>query len=102
MEARDFCFVRLVLRPLSLRFVCFFVFLSLRFAFASCRVFLRLLSLRLRCVRCVLSFAYVFARRLRKEKGEPRGGNDHGAFPLVLSGQMSAAGCTHDPRFPSG
>ena len=40
------------------------------------------------------------AGRVVKEKGEPRGGNDHGAFPLVSLGQMRAAGCTHDPRFP--
>ena len=46
--------------------------------------------------------AFVFAGRVVKEKGEPRGENDHGAFPLVSLGQMSAAGCTHDPRFPSG
>ena len=40
-------------------------------------------------------------RRLRKEEGEPRGGNNHWFFPLVLSGQMSAAGRAHGPRFPS-
>ena len=57
--------------------------------FLSLRAFLRALR-------------FVFAGRLRKEKGEPRGENDHGSFPLVLLGQMSAAGCTHDPRFPSG
>ena len=27
--------------------------------------------------------------------------NDHGSFPLLILGQMSAAGCTHDPRFLS-
>ena len=41
-------------------------------------------------------------RRLRKEKGEPRGGNNHWFFPLVNGGQMSAAECAHGPRFPSG
>ena len=35
---------------------------------------------------------FVFAGRVVKEKGEPRGENDHGSFPLVLSGQRSAAG----------
>ena len=30
--------------------------------------------------------------RILKEKGEPRGENDHGAFPLVSLGQRSAAG----------
>ena len=54
------------------------------------------------CVsRCVF-LRFVFAGRVVKEKGEPRGGNDHGAFPLVSLGQMSAAGCTRDPRFLSG
>jgi len=84
-------------------------------------ILLRLLSLRFacfcRCVRffCVLFFCVLrglralrialrmrFAGRVVKEKGEPRGENDHGSFPLVSLGQMSAAGCTHDPRFPSG
>ena len=53
---------------------------------------------------CVIAFALrAFLRfRVLKEKGEPRGENDHGSFPLVLLGQMSAVGCTHDPRFPSG
>ena len=27
--------------------------------------------------------------------------NDHGSVPLLILGQMSAAGCTHDPRFLS-
>ena len=27
--------------------------------------------------------------------------NDHGSFPLVLSGQRRVAGRTHDPRFLS-
>ena len=43
--------------------------------------FLRVLFLR--CVRFL---------RVLKEKGEPRGENDHGSFPLLLLGQMSAAG----------
>ena len=58
-------------------------------------VFFCLLSLRIALRPAFLRF------RVLKEKGEPRGENDHGSFPLVLSGQMSAAGCTHDPRFPS-
>ena len=95
MEARDFYFLRFVFRPLSLRFACFFVLLSLRIAlrafFAFCGD----------CVRCVFLTSFVVAGRLRKEKGEPRGENDHGAFPLVLSGQRRATGCTHDPRFLS-
>ena len=57
--------------------------------FLSLRAFLRALR-------------FVFAGRLRKEKGEPRGENDHGSFPLVLSGQRRWVGRTHDPRFPSG
>ena len=65
------------------------MFLSLR-AFFLRFVFLRPAFLR------ALRFL-----RVLKEKGEPRGENDHGSFPLVLSGQMSAAGRTHDPRFPS-
>ena len=72
------CVLRFALRPLSLRIALRAFFL--RFVF---RVF------------CV-------AGRVVKEKGEPRGENDHGSFPLVLLGQRSAAGCTHDPRFPSG
>ena len=44
------------------------------------------------CVsRCVF-LRFVFAGRVVKEKGEPRGENDHGSFPLVSLGQMSAAG----------
>ena len=58
--------------------------------------------LRVFVVACVFSAFCLFAGRVVKEKGEPRGENDHGSFPIVLSGQMSAAGCTHDPRFPSG
>ena len=52
---------------------------------------------------CVIAFALRmrFAGRVVKEKGEPRGENDHGSFPLVLSGQRRAAGRTHDPRFLS-
>ena len=47
-----------------------------------------------RCVLRALRIAlrFVFAGRLRKEKGEPRGENDHGSFPLLPLGQMSAAG----------
>ena len=56
--------------------------------------------LRPAMIACVRFALRVFCRVL-KEKGEPRGENDHGSFPLVLSGQMSAAGCTHDPRFLS-
>ena len=64
------------------------VFLALRIAL---RAFFLRFTLRVFCV----------AGRVVKEKGEPRGENDHGSFPLVLLGQMSAAGCTHDPRFLS-
>ena len=69
------CGLRFALRSLSLR-------IALRAFFASCGD----------CVRCVFLASFVVAGRLRKEKGEPRGENDHGSFPLVLSGQMSAAG----------
>ena len=55
------------------------VFLSLR-----CVVFLR--------PAVIACAAFCFFLRVLKEKGEPRGGNDHGAFPLVSLGQMSAAG----------
>ena len=74
---RDFYFVRFVLRPLSLRFACFLSPRALRFL----RFALRSLSLRM-----------LFAGRVVKEKGEPRGENDHGSFPLLILGQMSAAG----------
>ena len=83
METRDFYFLRFVLRSLSLR-------IALRAFFAFCGD----------CVRCVFLTSFVVAGRLRKEKGEPRGENDHGSFPLVLLGQRRLAGCTHDPRFP--
>ena len=66
-------------------------FASCVFVFASC------------CVRflrpAVIACAACCFLRVLKEKGEPRGENDHGAFPLVSLGQMSAAGRTHDPRF---
>ena len=34
----------------------------------------------------------LFSGRVVKEKGEPRGENDHGSFPLLILGQMSAPG----------
>ena len=77
---RDFYFVRFMLRPLSLRFACFLSPRALRF--------LRFLRFALRS----LSLRMLFAGRVVKEKGEPRGENDHGSFPLVLSGQRRAAG----------
>ena len=69
---------------------------------------LRLRALLFVAALCVLRFLralrialrFVFAGRLRKEKGEPRGENDHGSFPLLLSGQRRVVGCTRDPRFP--
>ena len=63
------CGLRFALRPLSLRIACFG-----------------------RCVRFCVELRCVLSLRVLKEKGEPRGGNDHGAFPLVSLGQMSAAG----------
>ena len=63
-------------------------------------MFLRALRIVLR--PAVIACAVFCFLRVLKEKGEPRGENDHGSFPLVSLGQMSAAGCTHDPRFPSG
>ena len=66
---------------------CVAAFVAALCVFLSLRAFLRALR-------------FVFAGRVVKEKGEPRGENDHGSFPLVSLGQMSAAGCTRDPRFP--
>ena len=68
---------------------CAAAFVAAYCVFLSLRAFLRALR-------------FVFAGRVVKEKGEPRGENDHGSFPLVLSGQRRAAGCTRDPRFPRG
>ena len=53
---------------------------------------LRVFGVFCRCVRFCVALRFVFAGRLRKEKGEPRGENDHGSFPLVSLGQRSAAG----------
>ena len=35
------------------------------------------------------------------KRGAARG-KKHWFFPLVISGQMSATGCAHGPRFPGG
>ena len=56
---------------------------ELRFVFLRCVFFASFVAAFCRCI-CFL--------RVLKEKGEPRGENDHGSFPLVLLGQMSAAG----------
>ena len=75
-------------------FLIFFLIVFTLWTFISSIFFLRMIECTF-CARCVIALrALRFAslRWLRKEKGESRGENDHGSFPLLSWGQMSAAG----------